>query len=54
MVRLDQGGYSKQILKFDSKVIAIDRDSLSKDYAKKIKKSNILEIFFLELKSFQI
>ena len=31
-----QGGYSKQILKFNSKVIAIDRDILSKKYAKKL------------------
>ena len=29
-----QGGYSRQILKFNSKVIAIDRDFLSEKYAK--------------------
>ena len=41
-----QGGYSKQILKFDSKVIAIDRDSLSEKYAKKIKIKYPRNFFF--------
>ena len=41
-----QGGYSKQILKFDSKVIAIDRDSLSEKYAGKIKIKYPRNFFF--------
>ena len=48
-----QGGYSRQILKFNSKVIAIDRDFLSEKYAKDL----ILKYpkkFFLKLKNFQI
>ena len=32
-----QGGYSKSILKFKSKVIAIDRDSISKKHAEELK-----------------
>ena len=48
-----QGGYSRQILKFNSKVIAIDRDFLSEKYAKDLILKYPKKIFFLKLKIFK-
>ena len=47
------GGYSKKILKFKTKVIALDRDFSSEKYATELKK-NIQKTFFLKSKSFLI
>ena len=46
-----QGGYSKNILKFKSKVIAIDRDSISKKRAEELK-SEYPKNFFFKIEKF--
>ena len=46
-----QGGYSSQILKFNSKVIAVDRDFLSKKYANELA-VKYPENFFFKVEKF--